>query len=478
MFKKKIETFFRFGDLKTTFKKEIIGGLTTFLAMLYILSVQPNMLSSAPDINHPSDPSQNMAFGGIFISTAIGAFIATLIMGLSANMPVGLAPGMGLNAIFTFNVANNGLGYQGALIAVMLSAIFFCLISITKLRTIIINAIPDSLKLAIGAGIGFFIAYIGLHNIGFVGDNAVAPGGIVVNGGIPVATLGNLKTNWPIILMGFGVLMLILVLHFKKIPGAIAIAILGGLGVSLIVGNVVDNDFIRHNFAHWKGWSYSDFNGFNTTLKSTFAAFANPKIWTSPTMYISIFVFLFVDFFDTTGTLYSVSTQISLTTGEKYELKSRALMADSVGTLTGSLLGCSPVTSFVESTTGVSQRARSGFSAVITGLMFLVAIPLFPIFKLITPAIAGAAVIFVGTLMVSQIKDIEWVKPEFGISAFFTIIIMIVTFSITNGLALGFIAYAFICLITKKAKTVAIPIYILDLCFIGYFIAFAFVQTG
>ncbi|WP_400249118.1 solute carrier family 23 protein [Spiroplasma sp. ald] len=148
--------------------------------MLYILSVQPNMLSSAPDINHPSDPSQNMAFGGIFISTAIGAFIATLIMGLSANMPVGLAPGMGLNSIFTFNVANNGLGYQGALIAVMLSAIFFCLISITKLLTIIINAIPDSLKLAIGAGVGFFIAYIGLHNIGFVGDNAVAPCGVAL----------------------------------------------------------------------------------------------------------------------------------------------------------------------------------------------------------------------------------------------------------------------------------------------------------
>ncbi len=128
MFKKKIETFFRFGDLKTTFKKEIIGGLTTFLAMLYILSVQPNMLSIAPDINHPTYPSQNMAFGGIFIATAPASFIATLIMGLSANMPVGLAPGMGLNAVFTFNVANNGLGYQGALISVMLSAVIFCLI--------------------------------------------------------------------------------------------------------------------------------------------------------------------------------------------------------------------------------------------------------------------------------------------------------------------------------------------------------------
>ncbi|MBW3058623.1 NCS2 family permease [Spiroplasma poulsonii] len=476
MFKKKIETFFRFGDLKTTFKKEIIGGLTTFLAMLYILSVQPNMLSIAPDINHPAYPSQNMAFGGIFIATALASFIATLIMGLSANMPVGLAPGMGLNAVFTFNVANNGLGYQGALIAVMLSAVIFCLISVTKLRTIVINAIPNSLKLAIGAGIGFFIAYIGLHNIGFVGDNAVTPGGIVVNGGIPVATLGNLKTNWPMILMGFGVLILIFVLHFNKVPGAIAIAILGGLGVSLIIGNVIDSDFIRLNFAHWKGWSYSDFNGFGTNLKSTFTAFTNPKIWTSPIMYISIFVFLFVDFFDTTGTLYSVSTQISTATGEQYDLKPRALIADSVGTLVGGTLGCSPVTSFVESTTGVSQGARTGFSAIITGTMFLVAIPLFPIFKLITPAISGAAVIFVGTLMVSQIKDIKWAKPEFGIAAFFTIITMIVTFSITNGLALGFIAYALICLITKKAKTVAITIYILDLCFIGYFIAFAFVQ--
>ncbi len=207
------------------------------------------MLSTAPDINHSTDPSQNMAFGGIFVATALASFIATLIMWLSANMPVGLAPGMGLNAVFTFNVANNGLGYQGALIAVMLSEIIFCLISVTKLRTIVINAIPNSLKLAIGAGIGFFITYIGLHNIGFVCDNAFTSGGIVVNGGIPVATLGNLKTNWPMISLnnnngGGG----------KERDHTRAI-LYSARVISLFSSSsvVIDSDFIRTNFAYWKG---------------------------------------------------------------------------------------------------------------------------------------------------------------------------------------------------------------------------------
>ncbi|AGM25396.1 NCS2 family permease [Spiroplasma chrysopicola] len=473
---KQVKKFFKFDELKTTFKKEIIGGLTTFLAMIYILSVQPSMLSVANDINFPGDPSHNMAFGGIFIATAIAAFLSTLIMGLSANMPVGLAPGMGLNAIFTFNVANNGVGYQGALISVMISSILFCIISATKVRIIIINSIPKSLKLAIGAGIGFFIAYLGLHNIGLVGDTAVTPGGSIVNGGLPIAALGDLKTNWPIILLGLGVLILILILHFKKVPGAIAIAIFAGLAVSILVGNLGTSDFIKQNFSHWTGWSYDDFSGFTGNIKSTFAEFTNREIWTSPIMYISIFVFLFVCFFDATGTLYSISEQISEQTGNKYQLNSRALLADSTGTLIGGVLGCSPVTTFVESTTGVSQGARTGFSSIITALMFLVAIALFPVFKLITPAIVGAATIFVGSLMIMQIKDIEWLKPEFAISAFFTIIIMIVTFSITNGIAVGFIFYAIVSLICNKGKGVGIPIYVLDLFFIGYFIAFAFVQ--
>lgn len=464
MFNTKVKQFFKFDSLNTTFKKEIIGGLTTFLSMVYILSVQPSILSGAPSI----DPSQgNMHFGGIFIATALTAFIATMIMGLSANMPLGLAPSMGLNAVFTFNVAKNGIGYEGALIAVMFSAILFCIVSTTRIRLSIINSIPQSMKLAIGAGIGFFIAYIGLKDIGLVNTGA---------DGLPTASLGILKQNWPLILMGIFVLILIFTLHFKKVPGAIAIAIVIGLIISLIVGNVGKSDFLKNNFAHWTGWTYSDFGSWNTNLSNTYHAFINPKIWSSPTMYIAIFVFLFVSFFDTTGTLYSISHQITELSGKTYHISRNALVADSIGTLSGSLIGSSPVATYVESTTGVSQGARTGFSSVIVAVMFLFAIVLYPIFKLITPCICGAALIFVGTLMVQQLKEIEWVKPEICISSFLTILTMVVTYSITNGIAVGFLAFTLISILNKKYQEIHIITYILDVLFIVYFISYAFVQ--
>lgn len=464
MFTFKVKQFFKFDSLNTTFKKEIIGGLTTFLSMVYILSVQPSILSGAPSI----DPSQgNMQFGGIFIATALTTFIATMIMGLSANMPLGLAPSMGLNAVFTFNVAKNGIGYEGALIAVMFSAILFCVVSTTRIRISIINSIPQSMKLAIGAGIGFFIAYIGLKDIGLVNTGA---------DGLPTAALASLKQNWPLILMGSFILVLILVLHFKKVPGAIAIAITIGLVISLIIGNVGQSDFLKNNFAHWSGWTYSDFSSWQINLSNTYHAFINAKIWSSPTMYIAIFVFLFVSFFDTTGTLYSISHQISDLSGKKYQISRNALVADSVGTLSGSLLGSSPVATYVESTTGVNQGARTGFSSIIIAFMFLLSIALYPIFKLITPCICGAALIFVGTLMAKQIKEIEWIKPEICISSFLTILVMIVTYSITNGIAIGFLSFTLISLINKQHKEIHIITYILDILFIGYFISYAFMQ--
>lgn len=475
MFNLKIITnFFKFNDLKTTFRREIVGGITTFLAMIYILSVQPNILSNAPHIRYLNDANFNMSFGGIFIATAISSFLATLIMGLFANVPAGLAPGMGLNAIFTFNVAKSGIGYQGALIAVMFSGIIFFIISVTKVRLIIINAIPQSLKLAISVGIGFFLTFLGLHSIGFIGDTNATNNNF--NSGLPIATLGNLKTNWPVILMGFFVLIIIFILFYKKFPGAIAIAIVIGLLLSLLIGNFSNNGFIKSNFAHWKGWNYDDLSGFSINISSTFQEFINVKIWSSPTMYISIFIFLFVHFFDTTGTFYIISNQISEQSGVKYSISSKALISDSFATIIGGTIGCSPVITFAESTTGISQGARTGFASVITALMFLISIVLFPIFKLITPTITGAATIFIGTLMIGQIKDIEWVIPEIGLSSFFTIIIMTVTFSITNGIAVGFIIYTIISLINNKFKNINFITYILDLSFISYFILFAFMQ--
>ncbi|WP_308149720.1 NCS2 family permease [Spiroplasma sp. AdecLV25b] len=463
-YKKQISKFFKFDSVNATFKKEIIGGLTTFLAMVYILSVQPSILSQSPSINPANG---NMNFGGIFIATAIAPFVGTVIMGLSANLPVGLAPSMGLNAVFTFNVAKNGIGYEGALIAVMISALLFCLVSATKIRILIMQSIPQSMKLAIGTGIGFFIAYIGFKDIGLVSAS---------DSGLPIASLSQLKNTWPLILIGVAILSLIFILYFKKIPGAIAIAILCGLVISLIIGNVGKSEFIKANFAHWTNWSYSDFSSWKINFSNTYHAISNPKIWTSPTMYIAIFVFLFVSFFDTTGTLYSISHQISDQTGINYQLKKNALMADSFGTLTGSLIGCSPITTYVESSTGVAQGARTGFSSLIIAIMFLVAIVLYPLFKLITPCISGSCLIFVGSLMIKQLKDIEWVIPEISIAAFFTIITMIITYSITNGIAIGYLAYTLTALVNKKYKDVHIITYMLDVLFIGYFAAYAFVQ--
>lgn len=217
-----------------------------------------------------------MNFGGIFIATAIATFVGTVIMGLSANFPVGLAPSMGLNAV-------------------MISALLFCLVSATKIRILIMQSIPQSMKLAISAGIGFFIAYIGFKDIGLVSAS---------DSGLPIASLSQLKNTWPLILIGVAILSLIFILYFKKIPGAIAIAILCGLVISLIIGNVGKSEFIKANFAHWINWSYSDFSSWKINFSNTYHAISNPKIWTSPTMYIAIFVFLFVSFFDTTGTLY------------------------------------------------------------------------------------------------------------------------------------------------------------------------------
>ncbi|WP_338988431.1 NCS2 family permease [Spiroplasma endosymbiont of Dasysyrphus albostriatus] len=332
---------------------------------------------------------------------------------------------------------------------------------------LIIQSLPQSMKLAIGTGIGFFIAYIGFKNIGLVE---------ISGSGLPIASLANLKDNWPLILMGIFVLTLIFILYFKKVPGAIALAILCGLIISLIIGNVSNSDFIKKNFAHWTNWSYSDFSSWKINLNNTYNAIVNPKIWSSPTMYIAIFVFLFVSFFDATGCLYSITHQINEQVNSNYELNKKALMADSFGTLSVSLIGCSPITTYIESSTGVAQGARTGFSAIITGTMFLIAIILYPIFKLITPCVSGAALIFVGSLMIKQLINIEWKKSEISIAAFFTIIIMIITYSITNGIAIGYLIYTLVSIINKKYKDIHIITYILDLMFIGYFIAYAFVQ--
>lgn len=461
----KRRSFFKFDYLKTTFKKEIIGGFSTFLAMLYILSVEPDILSKAKSV---VEGGANMNAGGIFVATAVSAFIATLVMGLCSNLPVGLAPSMGLNAMFTFNIANNGIGYEGALIATLISSILFTLVSITKLRAILIRSIPHSLHLAVGVGIGFFIAYVGLTNIGW----------FKTSGGIPSAELSNFKLNYPGIILGTVILFGSVLLYFKKFIAPVAVMMLGGFILAIILANTTDDQAVQESFksAKWVGWNYDDFDGVWYNLKNTFTQFGNTNIWNKPIIYVSIFIFVILNFFDATGTLKAINIEYNRITGLNTELTQKSLIIDAGATIGGSLLGVSHMSAYVESCVGISQGAKSGFANIITSLCFALSLALFPIFKMMPSCISGAATVFIGTVMMKSIIDIEWKKPEISLGAFLSIIFMITTYSIANGIALGLMGYTIGCIGTKKTKEIHPLLWLLDVVFILYFIAYAFIQ--
>ncbi|WP_053228492.1 NCS2 family permease [Spiroplasma taiwanense] len=291
----KIGKFFGFGNFNTTFKKEIIGGVSTFLSMIYILSVEPAILGQAQSIENSQEL---MNSGRVFVATAVASFLATFIMGISANVPIGLAPSMGLNAMFSFNIANQGdIGYEGALIATTISSIIFCIMSVTKLRAILIKSLPHSIHLAIGVGIGFFIAYVGLVNMGWV-EKSVS--------NLPVANLSNFKLIYPAIIIGTVALFGAILLFYKKFFAPVIVMLLAGFLIAIILANTIDNEAIQHSFgtAKWvKGqWDYSEFKGFITNIENTYKQFANIEIWNKSTMYISIFIFIILNFFDATGT--------------------------------------------------------------------------------------------------------------------------------------------------------------------------------
>ncbi|ASP27900.1 xanthine/uracil permease [Spiroplasma corruscae] len=458
-----IPRYFKFDSLKATFKKEIIGGLSTFLAMVYILSVEPTILSGADGIN-----GDKMSYGGVFVATAISSFICTLLMGLFANLPVGVAPSMGLNAMFTFNIANSGnIGYEGALIATMISSILFTVISITKLRSLLIKCIPHSMHLAFGVGIGFFIAYVGLTNIGW----------FATKDGIPIASLSKFKENYIGIIVGMIILFGSIILFFKKFIAPVAIMMLVGFIFAIILANTVDDIAVSTAFgvSKWDGWHYSDFSGFWYNIKNSYSEIGNVNIWNKPVMYVSVFIFVILNFFDATGTLKTINIETNKITERNDDLSNSSLIIDASSTIVGSALGVSHMSAYVESCVGISQGSRTGFSTIITSLLFLLSLVLFPLFKMIPGCISGAATVFIGTIMIKSITDIEWKKPEIGLGAFFSIIFMITTYSIANGIAVGMLAYTAGCIATKQGKKVPILVWLLDVVFIAYFIAYAFI---
>ena len=352
-----LEKLFKLSSHKTTVKTEILAGLTTFLAMAYILAVNPGMLSAT-----------GMPVQSVFLATAIASGVASILMGVLANYPVSLAPGMGVNAFFTYTVCMQfGYSWEAALAAVFVSGIVFIIISVTGLRKMIINAIPQQLKLAIGAGIGFFIAFIGMKNAGI----------IVANESTFVA-LGNLTD--PVVLLAIFGLALTLILIAKKVTAAVFWGLIGTAVVGVLAGlcGIANMPQLPS--------SIMQFNFEMPTLGAFMSGFG--ELFAHKDFIVVIFSFLFVDFFDTAGTLVAVANRAGLV-NEKGELENieRALLSDSVGTCVGAVLGTSTVTSFVESTSGVEVGGRTGLTAVTTGILFLLSIVFFPLLSVVTSAV-------------------------------------------------------------------------------------------
>jgi adenine/guanine/hypoxanthine permease len=425
-----INKFFRLEERKTTVGTEFLAGMTTFLAMSYILVVNSAILSDS-----------GMEFDRVLTATAIAAITGSLLMGLLANFPIAQAPGMGLNAFFTYGVVFGfGFSFEQALAAVFVSGVLFVLISLSGLREKIINVIPNNLKFAIGGGIGLFIAYIGMVNAGMIVST------------YPVSELGAFEG--PALIAWVG-LVITAALYVLKIKGAIFLGIIATSIIAMIFGvTPLPSAVISTPAAPYFG---AFLDGFAALDLIPFA--------------IVVFSMLFVDFFDTAGTLISVGQQAGML-NEDGELQNigGALLADSTATVIGAVVGTSPTTSYIESLAGIEEGGRTGLTAVFTSLFFVVFLFFTPLLSTVPQFAVAPALIFVGILMASQLRFIEWDNIEAAIPAFLTIIIMPLSYSIADGIAVGFIFYTVVKVFKGKFKELDPILYILSTLFVLYFL--------
>lgn len=421
------EKYFKLKENGTNKRTEVIAGITTFLTMAYILAVNPSILSAT-----------GMDANALFTSTAIASIVATLIMALWAKLPFALAPGMGLNAFFAFSVVL-GMGYswQFALTAVLIEGIIFILLTLFNVREAIVDSIPKSVKTAISAGIGLFIAFIGLQNAGVVikNDATLVHLGDITSGSALLAMIGLVVTS---------------VLIVKKIKGDLLI----GIVLTALVGIPM---------------GITQINGIVSTPPSIapiFFQFEFSNIL-SFDMLIVVFTFLFVDIFDTLGTLVGVSTKANMLdkNGNVPNIK-KAFMADALGTTFGAMLGTSTVTTYVESAAGVSEGGRTGMTSLITAICFAVALFFAPVFLAIPGAATAPALILVGLFMIAPIKELDFNDYSESIPAFICILAMPLTYSIAEGITLGVLSYVFINALAGKFKKLSIGMYILAILFI------------
>lgn len=441
-----MKKYFQFKELGTNYRREIIGGLTTFLSMAYILIVNPLTLSldSVPDL----PDAMRMDAGAVFVATALAAAVGSLFMGLIARYPIALAPGMGLNAFFAYTVVlTYGIPWQTALTGVLFSGLIFIVLSLSGIRETIINAIPAELKYAVGAGIGLFITFIGLRNAGIIVDNPAT-----------LVGLGDLSAGNTLLAI-FG-LVLTVAMMVRGIKGGIFY----GMLATAIVGMIFKLVEIPSSIV-----------GKIPSVAPTFGVAFDP-ILNDPGSLLTIqflvvvLTFLFVDFFDTAGTLVAVANQAGLMKENKLPRAGKALLADSLATVTGAIFGTSTTTSYIESSAGVAAGARTGFAAIVTGVLFLLALFFSPVLTVMTSAVTAPALIIVGILMVSTLNKIEWNRFEIAVPAFLTIIAMPLTYSIATGIAIGFIFYPITMILSGNAKKIHPIMYGMFVVFILYFI--------
>lgn len=426
---KSIDKFFGITELGSTVPREIIGGIVTFFSMVYILAVQPGMMSAA-----------GMDTGQVFTATAISAGVATLVMAFIGKLPIALASGLGINAFIAFSVCGAmGFTWQTAISAVFVEGIIFIVLSVTAVREKIIDGIPDTLKKAVALGIGMFIAIIGLVDAGILNTGGATPLAInsITSGAPLVAIIG---------------LILMIALYTSKVPGGIFIAIVAAtligipFGVTKGIPNIIGIPSAPYTPADIVG------------------GLAGVNVLDFIVVFISL---LFIYMFDTISTFAGIAEQGNLKdkNGRIRNVKG-GLLSDAIGTVFGSLIGATTVTSYIESGTGVASGARTGLASVVTGVLFLVALVFSPLFLAIPSAAVAPALIFVGFLMLGAVTGLDFKNIEVGLPVFITMVMVPASYSISEGLAWGFVSYTLVKICNKKSKEISIPTWILTAIFL------------
>lgn len=425
-----LERTFHLSEQRTTVRQELLAGLTTFISMAYILFVNPSVLGAA-----------GMDKGAVFTVTALTAILGCLLMAFLANYPIAVAPGLGDNAFFTYSVVlGMGIPWEKAMAGVFVASILFTILSFLKVREIVIDAIPSDLKMAIASGIGIFIAFVGLQG-----------GGLVVANKSTLVAMGSLTvpTTWLTI---FGVFV-IAVLMAMRIPGSIFIGLVASTIVGLLTGLIKAP-------THFMSLAPSMDPTMGVSIKNL-PAMADPQMWAV------VVIFLLVAFFDTAGTLIGLAQQAGIMKNNKMPRIGRALMADSLSMLAGSVMGTTPTAAYVESSAGIAVGGRTGLTALTTGVLFIFSLLFSPLLTVVTTQVTAPALIIVGVLMASSMRHIHWDKFEIAVPAFLTIVGMPLTYNISYGIAFGFLTYPILMTAAGRRKDVNLIMWIMLAVFIG-----------